>query len=218
MLTHDLLVRGLDEEVHAKLSEASEQIGMSVNAIIKDAADKWVSQVGKERHRHDLVLYSDDESLKYLLSKMDELTETNWSKICCGPPKHLGIQTLTKLNWLDGTIKPYEKFYQNPTEYAKKIVESVPKTPKGKQLLIAAFLTGDLARDSIKKSAKFCEWYDKKHVPGITHCIALTETIMQNKIEDILELFNCHEQIFVIKNKTLHRLRVTEENYYTLII
>ncbi|WP_100183077.1 hypothetical protein [Candidatus Nitrosotenuis aquarius] len=216
-MTRDILVRGLDEEVHSKIANASEQLGMSVNSIIKDAADKWVSQLGKERHRHDLILYSDDESLKYLLSKMNELTETNWFKICCGPPKHLGITTLAKYNWLDGTIKPYEKFYQNPTEYAKKIIDSI-KPQKNKQLLIAAFLTGDLANDSIKKSAKFCEWYDKKHVPGITHCIALTETIMQNKIEDILELFNCHEQIFVVKNKTLHRLRVTEENFYTLVV
>jgi hypothetical protein len=216
-LTRDILVRGLDEEVHSKIANASEQLGMSVNSIIKDAADKWVSQLGKERHRHDLILYSDDESLKYLLSKMNELTEINWFKICCGPPKHLGITTLAKYNWLDGTIKPYEKFYQNPTEYAKKVIDSI-KPQKNKQLLIAAFLTGDLANDSIKKSAKFCEWYDKKHVPGITHCIALTETIMQNKIEDILELFNCHEQIFVVKNKTLHRLRVTEENFYTLVV
>lgn len=216
-MTRDILVRGLDEEVHSKIANASEQLGMSVNSIIKDAADKWVSQLGKERHRHDLILYSDDESLKYLLSKMNELTETNWFKICCGPPKHLGITTLAKYNWLDGTIKPYEKFYQNPTEYAKKVIDSI-KPQKNKQLLIAAFLTGDLANDSIKKSAKFCEWYDKKHVPGITHCIALTETIMQNKIEDILELFNCHEQIFVVKNKTLHRLRVTEENFYTLVV
>ena len=213
-----MLVRGLDDEVHSKITDASEQLGMSVNAIIKDAADKWVSQIGKERHRHDLVLYSDEESLKDLLAKMDELTQVNWAKTCCGPPNHLGIKTLTKLDWPDGTIKPYEKFYQNPNDYAKKLIQSVPKTAKNKQLLIAAFLTGDLAKDSIKKSAKFCQWYDEQHVPGITHCIAPTQTIMQNKIEDILDLFNCHEQVFIIKNKKLNRLRVTEENFYSLII
>jgi len=217
-LPHDLLVRGLDEEIHSKITDASEQLGMSVNAIIKDAADKWVAQIGKERHRHDLVLYSDEESLKYLLSKMDELTEINWFKVCCGPPKHSGIEILKKQEWFDGTIKPYERFYENPVEYAKKVIQSMPKTEKNKQLLIAAFLTGDLAEDSIKKSAKFCEWYDKKNIPGITHCIAMTQTIMQNKIEDILELFNCHEQVFIVKNKKLHRLRVTEENFYTLIV
>lgn len=211
-------MRGLDDEVHSKMTDASEQLGISVNAIIKDAADKWVSQLGKERHRHDLVLYSDDESLKELLSKIDELAQVNWLKICCGPPKHLGIQTLTKQEWLDVTIKPYEKFYQNPTEYAKKLIQSVPKTSKNKQCLIAAFLTGDLAKDSIKKSAKFCEWYDKQNIPGITHCIAPTQTIMQNKMEDILELFRCHEQIFVVKSRRLHRLRVTEENFYSLVI
>lgn len=217
-MAHDLLVRGLDDEVHSKITDASEHLGMSVNAIIKDAADKWVSQLGKERHRHDLILYSDDESLKYLLSKTDELTEANWSKICCGPPNHLGITTLRKLDWLDGTIKPYEKFYQNPTEYAKKLIQSVPKTAKNKQLLIAAFLTGDLAKNSVKESAKFCQWYDKQHVPGITHCIALTKTIMQDKIEDILDLFNCYEQVFIVKNKRLHRLRISEENFYSLIL
>lgn len=216
-MSHDLLVRGLDKEVHTKITDASDQLGISVNAIIKDAADKWVSQLGKERHRHDLILYSDDSSLKDLLVKMNEFTQVNWSKVCCGPPKHLGIQTLTKMGWPDGTIKPYEKFYQNPTEYAKKVIQTI-KTNKGKQLLIAAFLTGDLAKDSIKKSAEFCEWYDKKNVPGITHCIAPTQTIMQNKMEDILELFKCHEQVFVVKNKKLHRLRLTEENFYTLLV
>lgn len=217
-MTHDLLVRGLDEEIHSKITDASEHLGMSVNAIIKDAAYKWVTQLGKERHRHDLVLYSDDESLKYLLSKMDELTETNWFKICCGPPTHLGIMTLKKQNWFDGTIKPYEEFYEDPVKYAEKVIQSIPKSKKNKQLIIGAFLTGDLAKDSIKKSAKFCEWYDKKNVPGITHCIALTQTIMQNKIEDMLDLFNCHQQVFIVKNKKLHRLRVTEENFYTLVV
>jgi len=217
-MTHDLLVRGIDEEIHTKLSDASELLGISVNSIIKDAADKWISQLGKERHRHDLVLYSDDESLKHLLTKMNELTTANWSKICCGPPKHLGITTLEKMGWHDGTIKPYEKFYQNPTEYAKKLIQSVPKPTKNKQLLIAAFLTGDLAKNSVRESAKFCQWYDEQHVPGITHCIALTKTIMQDKIEDILDLFNCHEQVFIVKNKKLHRLRVTEENFYTLVV
>ncbi|MGQ0606083.1 MAG: hypothetical protein ACT4OD_03890 [Candidatus Nitrosotenuis sp.] len=217
-MPHDLLVRGLDEEVHSKITDASEQLGMSVNAIIKDAADKWVSQLSKERHRHDLVLYSDDESLKDLLLKMDELTTMNWFKVCCGPSKYIGMETLIKHNWLDGTIKPYERFYENPIEYAKKVIQSIPKTEKNKQLLIAAFLTGDLAKDSIRRSVKFCEWYDKKNVPGITHCIAPTQTIMQNKIDDILDLFNCHEQVFIVKNKKLHRLRVTEENFYTLVV
>ena len=129
----------------------------------------------------------------------------------------MGIETLIKRDWPDGTIKPYDKFYQNPTEYAKKLIQSIP-IDKNKQLLIAAFLTGDLARNSIKKAAKFCEWYDEKKVPGITHCIAPTQTIMQNKIEDILELFNCHEQVFIIKNKKLHRLRVIEENFYALVV
>ena len=43
-MTHNLIVRGFDNQVHSKLGEVANQRGVSINSIIKDAVDKWLKE------------------------------------------------------------------------------------------------------------------------------------------------------------------------------
>jgi hypothetical protein len=41
ILTHTLIIRGFDDHVHEQLGDIANQMGVSINSIVKDAVDKW---------------------------------------------------------------------------------------------------------------------------------------------------------------------------------
>jgi predicted HicB family RNase H-like nuclease len=43
-MTHDLLIRGFNDEIHSQLGELAKEKGVSINSIVKDAVDKWLKQ------------------------------------------------------------------------------------------------------------------------------------------------------------------------------
>ena len=40
-LTKDFLIRGVDDSIHSELGKKSDQMGISVNSIVKDAVEQW---------------------------------------------------------------------------------------------------------------------------------------------------------------------------------
>ena len=219
IMKKDLFVRDFDGKLHAKATQIANDDGITLASIVNDAVDKWVRQREKSRHRHDLVLFADTKSLIKILSELDRNTKQNWFRAVVGQAKHPGKEFLKKHKWFDGSISPYSQFFDKPFGYANKVLSKIGSQIDNGHLLTVAFLTGDLAKErSLRKAAEFCSWYDKKHVPGITHCICPSENILSGKTEDILELFNCHNQVFIVKDDKLHRLRLTEENFFTLVV
>ena len=43
-MTHDLLIRGFDDQIHSQLRELAKEKGVSINSIVKDAVDRWLKQ------------------------------------------------------------------------------------------------------------------------------------------------------------------------------
>jgi hypothetical protein len=85
--------------------------------------------------------------------------------------------------------------------------------------LTVAFLVEDLARkESVRKAVGFCEWYESKSLPGITHCIANIRNIISGSFDDLFDLFNVHNAMFLAKGNTLYKLRLHEERFYSLLI
>jgi hypothetical protein len=73
-MTHDLLIRGFDNKIHSQLGELAKEKGVSINSIVKDAVDKWLKQHQSDiPKKHNLLIYSDDNSLLKLLKSMDRL-------------------------------------------------------------------------------------------------------------------------------------------------
>ena len=216
----DLLVRGFDDETHSQLGDMAGHMGVSLNSIVKDAVDKWIENNSQAVKKHELIIYTDDESLKNFLKSIDRISQSdNFFNACCGPKLHPGMQFLTKHGWLNGTVEPYKQFLENPNVYGKKIIQKIGSHINKKQLMILAFLTGDLAgKKSVSKSVDFCQWYHKQDVPGITHCIAHAETILSGNISSVLELFETHDQVFIIKKDSISKIHITKESIHKLLL
>ncbi len=220
-MVKDLLVRGFDDETHSQLGEMAGDMGVSLNSIVKDAVDKWISSNSQIAKKHELLLYADDESLKHLLRSVTRMAQSNDDvfRACCGPKSYAGMQLLTKQGWFDGTIEPYKKFLDSPNTYGKKVLEKVGKNMDKKQLMVLAFLTGDLAgKKSVSDSACFCQWYHKQGVKGITHCIADARDILSGNVDDVLDLFETHDQVFIAKKDSLYKVHITKENVHKLFL
>jgi predicted HicB family RNase H-like nuclease len=44
IMSHTLIVRGFNDQVHEKLGEIANQRGVSINSIVKDAVDMWLKK------------------------------------------------------------------------------------------------------------------------------------------------------------------------------
>jgi hypothetical protein len=48
LLIRTLIIRGFTDQVHEKLGDIANQRGVSINSIVKDAADKWLKNQQSE--------------------------------------------------------------------------------------------------------------------------------------------------------------------------
>jgi hypothetical protein len=230
-MVKDLFVRGFDEKLHAKAAQIATNDRTTLSSIVTDAIDKWIKNYEKNKHRHNLVLYSDQISLKKLLDEIDKLASDNWLKSYCGPAKHPGIQILNKKRWVDAAGERYEQFLEKPQETAIKVLDTInskieERRSNGRNRdnmnllpLIITFLVEDISREgSVKKAAGVCEWYESKSLPGITYCIANTKTVLAGSFDNLFELFNAHNTVFLTKSNKIYRLRLDDEHFYSLLI
>jgi hypothetical protein len=176
-------------------------------------------------------LYSDQISLKKLLDEIDKLASDNWLKSYCGPAKHPGIQILNKKGWVDAARERYEQLLEKPQETAIRVLDTINSKIEERRSnisnrnnmdllpLIITYLVEDISREgSVKKAAGVCEWYESKSLPGITYCIANTKTVLAGSFDDLFELFNAHNTVFLTKSNKIYRLRLNDEHFYSLLI
>ena len=221
-MVKDLFVRDFDEKLHAKAAQIAANDHTTLASIVTDAVDKWIKNYEKIRHRHNLILYSDEISLNKILGEIDKLAPDNWFKSFYGPPEHYGIQILNKRKWSDATANNYDEFLEKPQETATKVMENINNKFGGSRRLLpltVAFLVEDLARKgSIKKAAGFCEWYEGKSTPGFTYCITNARNVLTESFDDIFNLFNAHNGVFLVKTNKIYRLRLDDEHFYSLLV
>ena len=60
-LTKDILIRGFDDSTHSDLGKNADQMGVSINSIVKDAVEQWLDKKTHVPHVHDLLIYSDEK-------------------------------------------------------------------------------------------------------------------------------------------------------------
>lgn len=218
-MVKDLFVRDFDEKLHAKASQIATDDGITLASIVSDAVEKWIKNHEKNRHRHYLILYDDEKTLSKLLDEIDKLASDNWFRSSCGSAKHYGMQYLSKRKWFDATAGNYDKLLDNPQVTGNKVLEIIGNKLGNKFPLTVAFIVEDLARkESVRKAVGFCEWYESKSLPGITYCIANSKNIISGSFDDLFDLFNMHNAMFLTKGNRLYRLRLDEERFYSLLI
>src|SRR6185437_3976371 len=229
-LVKDLFVRGFDENLHAKATQIATNDRVTLASIVTDAIDRWIKNYEKSRHRHNLILYSDQLSLKKILYEIDKLASNNWFKSYCGSVNHPGLQILSKLKWFDATTATsdnhYKEMLKNTQKGMIKLLQTINSKVKDNckndvsiMPLTITFLVEDLAREaSVKEAAEVCEWYEKKSIPGITCCVTNAKSVLSGSFDDLFELFNAHNGVFLSKGNNIYRLRLDDEHFYSLLI
>jgi len=83
-----LYVRNVSETIHNKLNNISKDQGVPIGSILEEAVNEWIKHKDILPKQHNLVLYSDEESLMYFLKKIEDLTRQDWNRIILGPESH----------------------------------------------------------------------------------------------------------------------------------
>ncbi|MEM2761004.1 MAG: hypothetical protein QXU32_13130 [Nitrososphaerales archaeon] len=218
-MARDLIVRGIDDKTHAELGEVANQIGVSINSIVKDAVDKWLRQQSLVTKKHSLILYADEDSVLRLLRSVDRLAkEGEWFLSFCGPPAHKVSSLLTKLKWYNGTITPYNPTRKNVAKYCDNVIKRIAKEAGQRELCCVNFVIGDIAKASLEEAIQIEEAYDKNRMPGLMFCAYNTETLLGSGTKDMIDLLSKHDQIFIVKEDQLYKLHVTEESVHKLFL
>jgi hypothetical protein len=198
--------------------------------------------------KHYLVIYSDDESMARLLKSMDRLAkEAEMFRCFCGAPGSQPSELLSRLEWYDATIKPNycdttaagSVNYQNKEghsleqqqqkqqtqinpknvmRYFRKIIENMAKKADNKQVCCLDLLINDIAKTSLKQALSIEEAYNADRLAGLTYCTYKTEILLNSEIKDMLELFELHDQIFLLNGDEVHKLHVTKESVHKLFL
>jgi hypothetical protein len=237
-MTHNLIVRGFDNQVHEKLGEIANQRGVSINSIVKDAVDVWLKKQQSEVPRkHHLVIYSDDESMIRLLKSMDKLAiEGNLFKCFCGPPDSPTTELLSKFKWYDGTVEPYaystegkqlkrqlqsqvqSQTQKNILRYCGRVMENIAKNADNRQVCCMDFLINDVGRASLKQALIIERVYNNDRIAGLMYCTYKTDKLLNSEIKDLIELFELHDQVFIVKEDEVYKLHITKENVHKLFL
>lgn len=217
-MARDLLVRGFDDVVYSQLGNISDKMGVSLNSIVKDAVDKWLQQNKQTPKKHDLILYSDDDSLSNLLRSMDRITrDSALFRTYYGPPTHHGVKTLDSYKWFNGTIIPYHSELKNITSYTAQVIEQIIKTAGGNLVCGVGFIAGDIAHHgSLKKAIAIEKVFNTNRLQGYVFCPYKIKDLVFAGMDDLLELFQEHDQIYIQKKNMLYKLHITEENIHKL--
>ena len=211
-------MRGFDDALYSQLGDIADKMGVSLNSIVKDAVDKWLQHSSQIPKKHDLILYSDDDSLSNLLRSMDRITkDSTLFRTYYGPATHHGVKTLDSYKWFNGTITPYNPELKNASSYFGQIREKVVKAAGGNLLCGVGFIAGDIARHgSLKKALAIEKACNANRPKGFVFCPYQIRDLLSEGIDGLLELFQEHDQIYIQKKNQLYKLHITEENIHKL--
>jgi len=218
-LVKDILIRGFDDKIHSELAKKSDQMGVSINSIVKDAVEQWLDKKIHVPRIHDLLIYSDESTMDSFLKALDRMTnETEWFKSFAAPPNHHTEKILSKLNWFNGTIKPYKPHSEDGSKYCNQVVQKIVKESKKKPLCCIDFIITDIANNSFRHAMELENAYDNARLPGLMFCPYKAADLVNSDISNIIELFLMHDRIFVIKNDDIYKLHLTKESIHKIFL
>ena len=214
-----LYVRNVSETIHDKLNDISKEQGVPIGSILEEAVNEWVKHKDTIPTQHNLILYSDEESLLNFLKKMEELTKQDWNRITLGPESHKGKNYLKRKQWKDITIFPYAQGLKNAEKYSSQVFDKANKETKDKKSMFMGFMTGDVAaKYSLKKSIELEKISNQKMKSGIVFCPFNMKDLVGTNMVELFDLINEHEKIFVLKKNEVYELNLNKTNHLKLLL
>jgi len=105
--------------------------------------------------------------------------------------------------------------------YCSKVMVNIVKAVNNandKQVCCLDFLINDIAKDSLQQALTIEKAYDNSRIPGLMYCTYKTETLLSAEIKDLVELFEGHDQVFILKEDDVYKLHITKENVHKLFL
>ncbi|MGD1836223.1 MAG: hypothetical protein ACPKPY_06970 [Nitrososphaeraceae archaeon] len=138
---------------------------------------------------------------------------------------------LSKLNWYNATdinyyykeIKTTKDHIQfqnlkNTMKYCNKVMGNIIKHSNGKQVCCMDFLINDIAKSSLQQALRIEKTYDNNRIPGLMYCTYKINRLLNGQINDLVELFEGHDQVFILKEDEIYKLYITKENLHKLFL
>jgi hypothetical protein len=75
-----------------------------------------------------------------------------------------------------------------------------------------------VASTSLKQALTIENVYDDNRIAGLMYCTYKTDNLLNSEIKDLIELFEMHDQIFVLKEDDVYKLHITKENVHKLFL
>ena len=107
---------------------------------------------------------------------------------------------------------------KNIMKYCGKVVENVVRNSNNKQICCMDFVINDVGKDSLKHALIVEKAYDDNRIAGLMYCTYKTDNLLNSEIKDLIELFEMHDQIFILKGDEVYKLHVTKENVHKLFL
>lgn len=201
-----LYVRGFDEDLHDEVNEIARKEGTTPAAILEDAIKIWKDQKNKDRKKHHLLLYSDKKSLQKFLKKLDKTSKENWFQAFNSDKNEPSSLVLKKLGWIDITPNQKEK---TPKQY----FDNITKTIEVKSNQKPACIIGLVHPTSVSMINDFEKEYNIQRPKGITFCTYDSKDLSGSNFDTIIELFEEHDRVFILKKDDIYEISITKENF-----
>lgn len=218
-MSHTLVIRGFDDDIHSQLGELAKQKGVSINSIVRDAVDKWINHHKEVPRRHHLLIYDNDEAMNDLLKSIDKMAKKgDWFRCYMRSTDSSVMNLLQKLNWYDSTATPNKHSSKDIKKYFNTCLHSNLQKSENKELCCMNFLIDEIAKSSIDEAINIEHAYEQNKLEGIVFCAYRIDNLLKTSISGMIEIFNLHEQIFMLRNEHIYKLYCTKENIHKLFL
>ncbi|MDN5845094.1 MAG: hypothetical protein L0H53_02330 [Candidatus Nitrosocosmicus sp.] len=218
-MPHNLIIRGFDNDTHSQLGDISRQKNVSMNSIIKDAVDQWLKKQRERPKRHHLLIYDNEDDLKRLLRTIDKFAkEAEWHRCFISSSNSAITEFLEKLDWVDELTVPFEPSQKDVMKYFNSILQNVIKNSKNIELCCVDFLINDIFKSSMKEAIKLEKAYDENRLEGLVFCAYRIDDLLKTAITGMIEVFDLHEQIFILKGDQIYKVHCNRESVHKLFL
>ena len=97
-------------------------------------------------------------------------------------------------------------------------MENITINADNKQVCCMDFVINDIANSSLKQALNIEHVYEDGRITGLMYCMYKTPTLLNLEIKDMMELFEMHDQIFILDEHEVYKLHVTKENVHKLFL
>ena len=97
-------------------------------------------------------------------------------------------------------------------------ISEAANNANNKQVCCLHFLIKDIAKDSLQQALTIEKAYDNSRIPGLMYCTYKTDILLSAEIKELVELFEGHDQVFILKDNEVYKLHITKENIHKLFL